>query len=202
MSDAPPRCVPLTPFSLSQLKTWYPSLRKPWWTPPNWAFPVAWTALYVAMGAASWLVWRDGGVAAHPLPLALYAAQLALNWAWSPLFFSAHRLGAALLDAALQLVSIAACIGARVDASTRYLAAPAVHASDARAARCVRLRSDVLPCEPHCGIPDGAAAGVGVVRHGAQRHDSGHEPTQARMSSGACAPLGREGRVDTMCARN
>ena len=105
--------MPLTPPSLSQLKTWYPSLRKPWWTPPNWAFPVAWTALYVAMGAASWLVWRDGGVAEHPLPLALYAAQLALNWAWSPLFFSAHRLGAALLDAALQLVSIAACIGAR-----------------------------------------------------------------------------------------
>lgn len=102
----------LTRAALPQLKTWYPSLRKPWWTPPNWAFPVAWTALYAAMGAASWLVWRDGGVAEHPLPLALYAAQLLLNWAWSPLFFTAHRLGAALLDAALQLISIVACIGA------------------------------------------------------------------------------------------
>ena len=97
---------------LLQLKTWYPSLRKPSWTPPNWAFPLAWTTLYAAMGAASWLVWRDGGIAEHPLPLALYAAQLLLNWAWSPLFFTAHRLGAALLDAALQLVSIIACIGA------------------------------------------------------------------------------------------
>ena len=62
------------------------------------------------MGIASWLVWRDGGIAEHPLPLALYAAQLALNWAWSPVFFSARRLGAALLDAALQLISIAGCI--------------------------------------------------------------------------------------------
>jgi benzodiazapine receptor len=102
-ADAPRHCV--------QLKTWYPALRKPSWTPPNWAFPVAWTALYVAMGTASWLVWRDGGIAEHPLPLALYAAQLLLNWAWSPLFFTAHRLGAALLDAGLQLVSIIACIG-------------------------------------------------------------------------------------------
>ena len=112
LASACPLC-PLTRAALLlQLKTWYPSLRKPWWTPPNWAFPVAWTALYAAMGAASWLVWRDGGVAEHPLPLALYVAQLLLNWAWSPLFFTAHRLGAALLDAALQLVSIAACIGA------------------------------------------------------------------------------------------
>ena len=62
------------------------------------------------MGAASWLVWRDGGVAEHPLPLALYVAQLLLNWAWSPLFFTAHRLGAALLEVQAQHVPDAACV--------------------------------------------------------------------------------------------
>jgi len=47
------------------------------------------------MGVASWRVWRAGG---GPVPLGLYAAQLALNFAWSPLFFKRHALGAAAVD--------------------------------------------------------------------------------------------------------
>jgi benzodiazapine receptor len=71
---------------------WYRTLRKPAWTPPDWAFPVAWTALYACMGTASWLVWREGGWEQQALPLALYSAQLAFNMAWSPLFFGAHKM--------------------------------------------------------------------------------------------------------------
>lgn len=51
--------------------------------------------LYAAMGVASHRVWQAGG---GPLPLGLYAAQLALNFAWSPLFFKAHNLKAAAVD--------------------------------------------------------------------------------------------------------
>jgi benzodiazapine receptor len=69
---------------------WYPTLRKPSWTPPPWVFGPAWTALYLAMALAAWLVWRKlpfrGG-----LPLALFAVQLLLNGAWSGIFFGLRR---------------------------------------------------------------------------------------------------------------
>lgn len=78
-----------------EIKKWYPTIKKPSWTPPPAVFPVAWTALYTAMGVAAHRVWAAGG---GPLPLGLYGAQLALNFAWSPLFFKKHDLKAATID--------------------------------------------------------------------------------------------------------
>ncbi|MBM3495793.1 MAG: tryptophan-rich sensory protein [Armatimonadetes bacterium] len=77
---------------------WYAALRKPAWTPPSWLFGPVWTALYLAMAVAAWLVWREGGVRVQALPLGLFAVQLALNGAWSWLFFGLQRPGAALVD--------------------------------------------------------------------------------------------------------
>lgn len=74
---------------------WYRSLRKPTWQPPSNVFAPVWTVLYVLMGVASWLVWRAGG---GDHPMALYAVQLALNIAWSMLFFRAKSLSFALFD--------------------------------------------------------------------------------------------------------
>jgi benzodiazapine receptor len=70
---------------------WYKKLNKPSWTPPNWAFPVVWTTLYVLMGVASFLVFQDGGFSAQAFPLGAYVIQLIFNFGWTPLFFGLHR---------------------------------------------------------------------------------------------------------------
>ena len=86
---------------------WFQDLRKPAWNPPGWVFAPVWTVLYASMGVAAWLVWREGGFAAHSVPLALFACQLLLNALWTPLFFGAHKPALAFADiAALWLVLI------------------------------------------------------------------------------------------------
>ena len=67
--------------------TWYQTLAKPSWAPPDWVFGPVWTALYVMMAAAAWLVWRRTGLRGGRMPLGLFAAQLVLNAAWSWVFF-------------------------------------------------------------------------------------------------------------------
>lgn len=70
---------------------WYERLKKPSWRPPNRLFAPVWAVLYLTIAVAGWLVWRKGGFADAGLPLAIYALQLILNAAWSPLFFGLHR---------------------------------------------------------------------------------------------------------------
>jgi tryptophan-rich sensory protein len=90
--------------------TWYPTLVRPAWTPPAWAFGPVWTALYLLMAVAAWLVWRERARAAVGVPLALYAAQLVLNVAWSGLFFGLRSPAAALADIAALWLAIAATL--------------------------------------------------------------------------------------------
>jgi tryptophan-rich sensory protein len=74
---------------------WYAALNKPAWNPPAWIFGPAWTLLYTLMAVAAWLVWKQGG---WRWPLMLYFVQLALNAAWTPIFFGAHELGWAMIE--------------------------------------------------------------------------------------------------------
>jgi len=73
----------------TSVNTWYPTLNKPFFTPPNWAFPVAWTTLYIFMGVAAGLVWSRIEYEADVVRkgLTYFAIQLALNALWSYLFF-------------------------------------------------------------------------------------------------------------------
>ena len=66
---------------------WYERLNKPSWRPPNRLFAPVWTVLYVMIAVSGWLVWREVGFAGAALPLTVYALQLVLNAAWTPLFF-------------------------------------------------------------------------------------------------------------------
>ena len=104
---------------------WYRSLRKPWWQPPATLFAPVWTTLYILMGIASWRVWRAGG-GEHSM--ALYAVQLALNIAWSFLFFKAKNLDWALFDITALLGVLLATTSAfyRVDRTAGYLMLPYV----------------------------------------------------------------------------
>lgn len=77
---------------------WYASIQKPPWNPPSWLFGPVWTTLYFMMATAAWLVWRQGGFAAQRRPLGWFLAQLALNAAWTPIFFGLHWMGVALLE--------------------------------------------------------------------------------------------------------
>lgn len=88
----------------SQLKDWYPQLKKPWFNPPGWLFGPVWTILYVLIGLAGA---RVGHV---PLCFGLFALQLFLNGIWSFLFFAWRRPALALLDILLLWCTIATCV--------------------------------------------------------------------------------------------
>ena len=63
---------------------WYRSLEKPWFTPPDWVFPVTWTVLYVCMSVAGARVAMQEGAG---YALSLWAVQIAFNGLWTPVFF-------------------------------------------------------------------------------------------------------------------
>lgn len=75
---------------------WYASLERPSFEPPGWAFPVAWTILYICLGLSlAMLIHARGARGQRPL-IALFIVQLLVNFSWSPVFFGLHRIGLAL----------------------------------------------------------------------------------------------------------
>jgi tryptophan-rich sensory protein len=73
---------------------WYDGLDKPWWTPPGWAFPVAWTTLYLCMAAAGA---RVAPMEGSGQAMAFWALQIAFNTLWSPVFFGLRRMRASMI---------------------------------------------------------------------------------------------------------
>lgn len=73
----------------SAITTWYPTLVKPSFNPPNWIFAPVWSMLYIMMGVAAGLVWNriDFEKEIVKKALVFFAIQLALNALWSYLFF-------------------------------------------------------------------------------------------------------------------
>lgn len=77
-----------TPFTISTIPTWYVTLNKPFFTPPNWIFGPVWTLLYFLMGLAFYLIWKQGWQKKKVKTAGMFfLAQLILNFIWSPIFF-------------------------------------------------------------------------------------------------------------------
>lgn len=74
--------------ALPGLRGWYSAAAKAPWSPPDWAFPLAWTILYTLMSVAAWLVWRERHTRVVTAALTLYVTQLMLACLWTPLFFA------------------------------------------------------------------------------------------------------------------
>ena len=92
--------------------TWYGTLNKAPFNPPDWVFAPVWTALYVMIAIAGWRTWlrgrSNGGW--RSTPMKLWIAQTALNFSWTPVFFGAHRPIAALVIIIALLAVIVAFI--------------------------------------------------------------------------------------------
>lgn len=89
---------------------WYDALKKPFWTPPSWVFPVVWTTLYILMAWSAMRVAVLEGVegAAQMQALAFWALQIALNTLWTPVFFGLKRMKAGMAVMVCLWLSVAA----------------------------------------------------------------------------------------------
>ena len=109
------------------LVPWYAGLVKPSFNPPNWLFGPVWTALYLLMAFAVWRILRlPEASAARRWALGLFFAQLALNAAWSWMFFAAHNPLLGLVNIVPQILVILATIVAfyRVDKFAAWCIVP------------------------------------------------------------------------------
>jgi benzodiazapine receptor len=92
------------------LAPWYAGLVKPSFNPPNWVFGPVWTSLYALMAFAAWRILRLPVSPARRFALMLFFVQLALNTAWSWMFFSAHSPLLGLVNILPQFAVIVAAV--------------------------------------------------------------------------------------------
>ena len=105
---------------------WFMALTKPDAQPPGWLFGVAWTILYALMGLAFAMILHARGARLRGLAIALFVVQLALNLAWSPLFFGMHQVTTAfwLLIAILVAAFATTLVFGRIRKAAAWLMVP------------------------------------------------------------------------------
>lgn len=87
-------------FTISAIPSWYATLSKPFFSPPNWIFGPVWTILYILMGVSLYLVWLKKKVPT------VFWVQLILNAVWSIIFFGIKNPALALVDIAAFWIAI------------------------------------------------------------------------------------------------
>jgi tryptophan-rich sensory protein len=113
-------------LTADDVATWYPTLARPAFTPPDWVFGPVWTTLYLLMGVALYLTWRSDRGRERRVALSVFGVQLALNATWTLVFFGAHAIFGGLVVIAALLAAILATIGtfARIDRRAAALLLP------------------------------------------------------------------------------
>ena len=90
----------------SAIPSWYASLRKPSFNPPNWIFGPVWTILYILMGVAAWMVWMQPSSPLRTDALIWFLIQVGLNFLWSMIFFRWHAIAGALGEISILWLAI------------------------------------------------------------------------------------------------
>ena len=94
-------------FTISSIPTWYASLNKPSFNPPNWIFGPVWTILYATLGLSAYLIWKKGWVNKDvKITLGIFALQFIVNLKWTFLFFGLHSTLLGLIAIAILWVLI------------------------------------------------------------------------------------------------
>lgn len=94
-------------FTSTSVNGWFTTLIKPSFNPPNWLFAPVWTALYIMMGIACFLVWKSKvDEKVKNKALGFYLVQLLFNFLWSLIFFYAQQPGWALVDIIIMWIMI------------------------------------------------------------------------------------------------
>jgi len=112
----------------SSIKTWYPTIEKPIFNPPNWVFAPVWTLLFILMGIAAGRVWNQLETNKELVKkgLLFFGVQLALNALWSYLFFGLQNIFLALIEIILLRLVIyeTYLIFKKIDKKASYLLLP------------------------------------------------------------------------------
>ena len=97
-------------FTSQAVPTWYASLNRPSFNPPNWVFGPVWTSLYILLGISFYLIWKENPSKYRNLAIKVFSIQILLNFLWSFIFFYFNLIGVALLEIILLWTSIVAMI--------------------------------------------------------------------------------------------
>lgn len=93
-------------FTSQSIPTWYATLQKPWFSPPNWVFGQVWITLYTLMGISLFWIWKKS----DRLAISLFSFQLFLNAIWSIIFFGIRNPMLAFFEIIVLWIAILATI--------------------------------------------------------------------------------------------
>ena len=85
-------------FTFISVETWYQTLNKPSFNPPDWVFGPVWTTLYILMGVSIWLIWKKEPSKNRTIGIRIFWLQLFFNVFWTYLFFGIQRIDLGLLE--------------------------------------------------------------------------------------------------------
>lgn len=114
-------------FTSTGVDGWYAVANKPSFNPPNWIFAPMWTTLYILMGIALYIVWKRPANEPHrKMALIFFSIQLALNFAWSFIFFYAQQTGWAFVEIIIMWLMILTTIITfrKISATAAWLLVP------------------------------------------------------------------------------